>query len=106
MAESDREVFIDLELDVRIRYSRSESPPPLRYAITLEVAVEGHWTTIRLWDNADAVDEHHEHEYTRAQGKRPPTILPFASVNTAMAAAITRAGAEWPAIVRRWRGEE
>lgn len=106
MVESDREVFIDLELGVRIRYRRSEPPPPLSYAITLEVAVEGQWTTIRLWDNADAVTEHHEHEHTQAQGKQPPTILPFASVNSAMAAAIEKASGEWPAIMRRWRGEE
>lgn len=105
MAESDREVFIDLEPDVRIRYRRSEPPPPLRYAITLEVLVESKWTTVRLWDNADAVGEHHEHAYIRAEGKQPPTILPFTSTNAAMAAAIVKAGADWPAIVRRWRGE-
>ena len=106
MSEPKREVFIDLELGVRIRYRRSEPPPPLRYAVTLEALVENRWTTVRLWDNADAVDEHHEHEYTRRQGKQPPAILPFGSVNAAMAAAIKKAGAEWPAIVRRWRGEE
>jgi hypothetical protein len=105
MADWDREVFIDLALDVRVRYCRTEPPPPLRYAITLEVVFETRWTTIRLWDNADAPAEHHEHEYTRAQGKRPPKTLSFASVNEAMAAAIERASSDWPAIVRRWRGD-
>jgi hypothetical protein len=105
VGEWEREVFIDLELDVRIRYCRSESPPPIRYAIMLEVLIEGHWTTIRLWDNADALDEHHEHEYTRVEGKQAPTVLPFGSVNDAMAAAIRKARAEWPAFLRRWRGE-
>lgn len=106
MGQWEREVFIDLEPDVRIRYCRSESPPPVSYAITLEVFVDGRWTIVRLWDNADAIDEHHEHEYTRAEGKQPPTVLPFSSVNEAMAAAIRRARTEWRTIVRRWRGEE
>jgi hypothetical protein len=106
MAESDREIFIDLEPEVRIRYRRSEPPPPVRYAITLEQLVEGRWTTIRLWDNADAVDEHHEHEYTRAEGKRSPVILPIPSSNEAMAAAIRKAKTEWPAILRAWSEQE
>jgi hypothetical protein len=106
ISEPGREVFIDLERGVRIRYRRSESPPPLQYAITLEVLVETRWTTVRLWDNADAVDEHHEHEYSRSRGKQPPVILPVASVNAAMAGAIEKAGTQWPAIVRRWRGDE
>lgn len=106
MADWHREVFIELELDVRIRYCRTEPPPPLRYAITLEVEVERQWTTVRLWDNADAPDEHHEHKYTRAEGKLPPTTRPFTSVNEAMAAAIERASREWGPIVRRWRGDE
>lgn len=101
-----REVFIDLERDVRIRYRRSEAPPPLQYAITLEIRVEDRWTTIRLWDNADAVDEHHEHEYIRGQGKQPPAVWQFASVNAAMGATIERAATRWPAIVRRWRTGE
>jgi len=105
-SEPTREVFIDLERGIRIRYRRSEPPPPFRYAITLEVLVETRWTTVRLWHNTDAIDEHHEHPYTRAQGKQPPAILPFASGNAATAAAIERAATEWPTIVRRWRGEE
>jgi len=106
VAEWEREIFIDVEPGLRIRYCRSESPPPVRYAITLELLVDNAWTTIRLWDNADAVDEHHEHEYTRIEGKQPPARWPRRSVNEAMAAAITKARTDWTAIVRRWRGEE
>lgn len=105
MTEWEREVFIDIEPDVRIRYCRSESPPPFKYAIMLEASIDGGWTTIRLWDNADALDEHHEHEYTRVEGKQTPIVLPFGSVNEAMDASIRKARAEWRAILRRWRGE-
>lgn len=103
MVPTEREIFIDVEPDIRIRYRRSESPPPASYAITLEVIGGGEWTTVRLWDNADAVNEHHEHEYTRASGKQAPTVLDFSSPNEAMAAAIKKAKVEAPEIVRQWR---
>lgn len=97
-----REVFIDIEPNVRVRYRRSEPPPPLEYAVTLEVEIEGQWTTIRLWDNADDVDLHHEHEYTRNQGKQPAVVQDAPSINDAMAAAIRKATSEWQAILTRW----
>lgn len=100
---TEREIFIDVEWDIRIRYRRSEHPPPVSYAIVLEILEEGEWTTVRLWDNADAVDEHHEHEYLRAGGKQAPVVLDVNSPNEAMAAAITKAKADAPAIVRQWR---
>ncbi|MBW8060376.1 MAG: hypothetical protein FVQ78_08635 [Solirubrobacterales bacterium] len=103
MVPTDREIFIDVEPDIRIRFRRSEPPPPVSYAITLESFEEGDWTTVRLWDNADAIDEHHEHDHGRAGGKQPPVILEFDSVNEAMAAAISKAKAEAPEIVRQWR---
>ncbi len=65
----------------------------------------GKWTTIALWDNADAFDEHHEHhehEYTQTKGKQPPTVLPLASVNEATAAAIRKATTQWRAILTTW----
>jgi hypothetical protein len=102
----EREVFIDLELGTRIRFRRSEAPPPVSYAITLEILEGAQWTTVRLWDNADDVDEHHAHTYTQEGGKQPPTILDFKSSNDAMAAAIRKAKAEAPEIVRRWREEQ
>ena len=58
---------------------------------------------MRLWDNADAVDEHHEHEHTRAGGKQVATILDFDSPNEAMAAAIRKAKREALEIVKQWR---
>lgn len=98
-----REVFIDVEPGVRIRFRRTQPPPPLSYAITLECQEGGTWTTVRLWDNADAIDEHHEHLHTRAGGKQPAVVLGFPSANEAMAAAIRKAKSEAGEIVRQWR---
>jgi hypothetical protein len=103
VASKGREIFIDVEPDIRIRYRRSESPPPVSYAIVRESLEDGEWTIVRLWDNADVVDEHHEHEYTRAAGKQAPAILDFSSSNEAMAAAIRKAKTEAPEIARQWR---
>ena len=99
----EREVFIDLEPGLRIRFRRSEAPPPVSYAIMLELFEADDWTTVRLWDNADDVDEHHEHAHTRDGGKQPPAILDFRSGNDAMATAIRKAKDEAKEIVRRWR---
>ena len=99
----EREIFIDMEPGIRIRYRRSEPPPPVSYAITLESLEDGEWLTVRLWDNADAVDEHHEHEYTRASGKQAPAVLDFSSPNEAMAAAIRKAKTEALGIMRQGR---
>lgn len=103
MVPPEREIFVDVEPGIRIRYRRSEPLPPVSYAITLESIEDGEWTTVRLWDNADAIDEHHEHEHTRAGGKQPPVLLDFGSVNEAMAAAIRKARTEAREIVRQWR---
>ena len=104
MVPTNREVFIDAEPGIRIRFRRSQPPPPVSYAITLESFEDGKWTTVRLWDNADAVDEHHEHEYRQLDGKQPPVILDFESSNEAMAAAISKAKLDAPEMVRQWRG--
>jgi hypothetical protein len=69
----------------------------------LESLEDGEWTTVRLWDNADAVDEHHEHKHTRTSGKQVATILDFDSPNVAMAAAIRKAKREALEIVKQWR---
>ena len=87
----------------RIRCRHSAPPPPYWYAITLELFDGGEWHTIRLWDNADELDEHHEHAYTRSGGKQGPRILGFASANRAMASAIAEAKERTEEIVRQWR---
>lgn len=89
--------------NAHIRYRRSAPPPPFSYAVTLEVVERGELHTVRLWDNADGLDEHHEHAFTRCGGKQDPLILEFASTNEAMAAAIAKAKSKGAEIVRRWR---
>lgn len=103
MIPSFREAFIDIQPDLRIRFRRSEPPPPLSYAITLELFEGGRWSTVRLWDNADGLDLHHEHPHTRSDGKLPPLIHDFATPNAAMAAAIEKAKQCAGTIVREWR---
>lgn len=92
-----------MEPGLRIRYRRSEAPPPYRYAIALEWKEADDWHTVRLWDNADGVDVHHEHAYTRSGGKQPPILLPFGSPNEAIAAAISRARSKPEEVVEQWR---
>lgn len=68
----------------------------------LETLIDSEWTTIALWDNADALDEHHEHRYTRSQGKQEPAMLEFATTNQAMAAAVRKAATDWQIILTDW----
>ncbi len=49
---------------------------------------------------------HHEHDYTQTSGKRPPTVLSFASVNEATAAAIRKATTQWRAILTTGASDE
>jgi hypothetical protein len=100
---TEREVLDKLESDVRVRFRRSEPPPPYTYAITVEVEEEGVWQTARLWDNADDVNEHHVHIYTRTDGKQDPVIREFNSINEAMAIADFEARKRTKEIVRQWR---
>jgi hypothetical protein len=102
MRDWPREIFIDLDVAARIRYCRSEHPPPIEYAVILEVLVDGRWSTIAVWDNAEAFDEHHEHRYTRSEGKQVPTKLVFSSTNEAMATAVGKAVSDWQAILSDW----
>ncbi len=105
MVATQREVVYDAEApNARVRYRRSEPPRPYTYAVTLEVEQgKDVWTTVRLWDNADDVHEHHVHEYTRQGGKQKPMIRKFDSVNEAMAVANAEARERAQEIVRQWR---
>jgi hypothetical protein len=102
---TEREVVYETdEPSIRVRYRRSEAPPPYTYAVTVEAEIgEGLWTTVRLWDNADDVHEHHVHEYTREEGKQKPLIRAFASINAAIATAISEAREDPSEVVRQWR---
>jgi hypothetical protein len=100
---TEREVKFEDEAGIRVRWRRSEAPPPYTYAVTVEAKVDGVWETVRLWDNADDVHEHHVHEYTRNGGKQKPMIREFNSVNEALAVAIAEARGNTIEIVRQWR---
>ena len=104
MVATPREVVDEVEPGVRVRYRRSEPPPPYTYAVTVEVEIaEDRWATARLWDNADDVNEHHLHRYTRQEGKQNPAMLEFRSINEAMAAANDEARERAREIVEQWR---
>jgi len=101
---TEREVEFKGGAGIRVRWCRSEAPPPYTYAVTVEAKeAAGRWETVRLWDNADDVHEHHVHEYRRAEGKQKPMIRKFDSINEAMAVAIAEARGNAIEIVRRWR---
>ena len=100
---TEREIVFKEAPSIRVRYRRSEPPPPYTYAITVEVKEDGAWQTVRLWDNADDAHEHHVHEYTRQEGKQKPMIRSFNSINEAMATANAEARENAIAIVRKWR---
>lgn len=61
------------------------------------------WTAVRLWDNADDVNQHHLHRYTQQEGKQRPEILEFESINDAMAVANDEAREKGKEIVEQWR---
>ncbi|MGN6256863.1 MAG: hypothetical protein ACTHN3_03805 [Solirubrobacterales bacterium] len=69
----------------------------------MEVKEAGVWQTVRLWDNADDVHEHHVHQYIRIEGKQKPVIRKFKSINEAMAVATCEARKRTKEIVRQWR---
>jgi hypothetical protein len=101
---TEREALFEVTADFRVRYRRSEPPPPYTYAVTVEVEEgAGRWMTVRLWDNADDVYEHHVHQYTRQGEKQKPTVRDFDSVNEAMAVANAEARGKAEEIVRQWR---
>jgi hypothetical protein len=95
----DRERFWDLAADIRVCCQRT-SAYPVEYAITLRVWRGRRWRTIHLFDNAHAVDEHHEHRYVGAC-KQPPVVRE-GDANAAMAAALKTLFTAWRQILDDW----
>lgn len=95
----DRQWKQRLGRDARMIVRRS-SAYPFEYDVRL--AYRGQ--TIRLYDNAHAVDEHHVHRYIGDQ-KQPPTIT-HGDVNTAFANAIAQLLANWRVYVEDWKSTQ
>lgn len=95
----DREIVFSLSADAMIRFERS-SEHPVTYAIMLLVHRDGAWHTVRTFDNAHDVQEHHEHGY-HGNTKQPPTIT-HGDVNTAMNNALVKLRTKWADIVAEW----
>jgi hypothetical protein len=98
----DRETAWELAHDVFAFYRRS-SVHPVEYAIRLEVLRDDAWCTIHLFDNAHAVEEHHEHRYV-GSCKQPPVITD-GDVNIAMAVAMKKLLTRWTEILDAWERE-
>lgn len=94
-----REWFKGLDPWSRIAV-RTEGRPPHRYAVRLEVLVEGSWRTIHLFDNAHG--GHDEHRYV-GDAKQPAREFFLGAATRALPAAIGLIEADWPAIIKRWR---
>lgn len=95
-----RYVDFEIEREPGVRLSaRYTSGPQLRYALRLLALIDGAWTTIRLWDNAHGLGEHHVHRYTRAGGKQPPVLLSHPTPGRALAAAFDACKTQWPGIL-------
>jgi hypothetical protein len=69
------------------------SAPPTSYAITLELLDDGQWTTVPLWDNADDVDEPHEHgPLSRRSSPRSGTRNSLLAIPSAPTRSLTSTG--------------
>jgi hypothetical protein len=98
----DRHRVIDLDGRTRIIIRRS-SVHPVEYAFTLVRDYGDDTHAVAVFDNAHGPDEHHEHQYIRAD-KQPP-IVTWGNVNRAMHTAISKITSEWRSLVREWEQE-
>jgi hypothetical protein len=85
--------------NVRVVVERS-STHPVEYAIMLLVERNGVWRTVRTFDNAHGINEHHEHRYVGDE-KQEPTVT-HGPVNEAMHAAEIKLVDGWSDIVSEW----
>jgi hypothetical protein len=95
----DRRIVLDLAEDARIVFERS-SAHPVEYAVLLLIFRDGKWHTVRAFDNAHDVEEHHEHRYVGDE-KQPP-IITRGPVNQAMHNALYGLIENWRAIADQW----
>jgi hypothetical protein len=85
--------------DVRIQ-AEGEGRPLERYAVTLQVRIEGRWRTVRLLDNAHG--EHEMHRYTGTE-KQAAERFAHGSVREVAPQAIDYLESNWEEIARAWR---
>lgn len=76
------------------------SAHPVEYAVVLLVERDGKWHTVRTFDNAHALEEHHEHRYIGAEKQAP--IITNGPVNNAMHAVEIKLLGNWGDIVHSW----
>ena len=77
-----------------------EGRPLERYAIMLQLQIEGRWQTIRLFDNAHG--DHDMHRYTGSE-KQPAERFAEGAVNEVAPQAIDYLIEHWEAIADSWR---
>lgn len=95
----DRERELFLASDAKVVVCRS-SDRPIEYAIMLVVLRDGHWHTVRTFDNAHLPDEHHEHRY--AADKKLDAVKTNGPINEAMATAEQSILDGWKQMVDEW----
>ncbi len=77
-----------------------EGHPLERYAVMLQLRIEGQWQTICLLDNAH--DRHDLHRYT-GMDKQPAERFAEGSVNKIVPMSIRYLIDHWEAIARSWK---
>ena len=77
-----------------------EGRPLARYAIMLQLLIDGRWQTIRLFDNAHG--DHDMHRYTGSE-KQPAERFAEGAVNEIAPQAIDYLIEHWEAIADSWR---
>jgi len=77
-----------------------EGRPLERYAIMLQLQIDGRWQTIRLFDNAHG--DHDMHRYTGSE-KQPAERFAEGAVNEIAPQAIDYLIEHWEAIADSWR---
>lgn len=77
-----------------------EGRPMQRYAVMLQLRIEGEWQTIRLLDNAHG--DHDMHRYTGSE-KQPAERFAEGSPNEVAPKAIRYLIDHWEAIAESWK---